>query len=721
MPDRYDREQGTISPMMFIGLGGVGSRIVDRVAGRAAALPNWEAQLRSLTVFISIDSNRLDLNQLSHIPVSNRIMIGGFDRRAAVEGFRRAEKSEALQWLDPLFEPRRGLNPGAGQIRVDSRLGFFFHSPMIAQRPREVVSNTLASGIIWRQSNPKNYDVYIYSTLAGGTGSGTFLSMAYLVRKIIDDTREWRPRVVANLLLSTLLADVVGWDLHRDIHANTYAALKELEHMTRLNYRQERETGRSTEPFAFWNDENATRISQVESAPFFLSFIYDRPANFRVPDVESVIADAAFLQVFTPNIANTSAALDNYEKHLGELTRLPFEISGLRNGYAKSYGAMGAAALVLPAAGLLDYCSLRFAAEAVRSQLTFGVDRVAPADGRARAMARLAVDYSAPSFLAMGDEGCARVVNSAFLESVQELARQDARQELKDGYWYQLVESVDKGRITGTDEKGEVQHAESVLAQVRRKLEEARRPLILKVSIKERAFTFHKEGVNQYTEFVSRLKEEIRAARVLLEQGLAGLRRSAGEGEVIAELRLDPMSDRYVVLRLLEECERKWIPEAQKQFDLAKLKDINDPKVNDRLEEEYRSLQQTATESTWAKLNPFNKDQAFYAARDQAQDSHRSVASGARRLFDAEVQLSQYRELLSWLQKRSRQYARLARHMNRLVMNLEQQAEDMRRGQSASPRFALSVEVFETLEEPTEGVISARSTATRWPRQFRAS
>jgi hypothetical protein len=695
-------DQGTIIPTMFIGLGGTGSRIVDRIAERAQQLPKWKTQMQPLTVFLSLDTNRLDQNRLAHIPLGNRMLMGAFDKRTVLDGYRRSKNVQALQWLDPAYEPRKGVKPGAGQIRVESRLSFFYHSPQIYQRLKQLMNETLAPGITWRQSLPKNYNVYIYTSLAGGTGSGCFLSMAYLIHKVIEDTNEWQPRVISNLLLSTLLLDVVGKDLHSDMHANSYAALKELEHMTKLNYKQERDTGRSKEQFAFWNDESAAAISEVRDSPFFLSFIYDRPSKFSITNIESVIGDAAFLQVFTPNIGHMAGALDNYEKHLEELTRLPGEMRGVGKGYAKNYGVMGAAAIVLPANDLLEYSALRFAAEAVRSQITFGVDHSDPADDRARALARLAVNYSDPQFLAMGDEGRDRVINHAFLESVREMARQDERQGLKDGYWFQLVESVDQGRVTGVDEKGEVQRGESLMDVVRRKLDEQRRPLIQRVSIRERAFVFHKEGVSQYTEIVARLKEDVRAARVIVETGLAGLRRSATEGEVIAELKLDPITQRYLVLQMLEECETKWIPEAQRQYEQARQRDITDSRVSDRFDEEYKSLQDVAAAKRWHPFGDRNED--FLAAREQAQDNYRSVASGTRKLFDAEVQLAQYRELLSYLQGRSRQYARLARHMNKLVMDLEQRAEDLRRGQGGESRFALSVEVFETLEEPRQRI-----------------
>ena len=58
--------------------GGVGSRIVDRIAGRSALLPNWESQLRPLTSFVSIDTNELDQHKLRNIPEGNRLNIGLF-------------------------------------------------------------------------------------------------------------------------------------------------------------------------------------------------------------------------------------------------------------------------------------------------------------------------------------------------------------------------------------------------------------------------------------------------------------------------------------------------------------------------------------------------------------------------------------------------------------------------------------------------------------------
>jgi hypothetical protein len=701
MAESFRSAQGTIVPKIFIGMGGSGSRVVDRIAALASRLPNWDAQLRPLTAFLSVDTNRLDQNKLQCIPAGNQLLIGAFDKPTIIDGYRRNNNQQALHWLDKAYQPRKGRTPGAGQIRVESRLGFFHQSPIIRKRLTEIVDSVLEAGITWRQTG--DIYVYLFSTLAGGTGSGSFLSMAYLMDDVIRNAGDWQPRIISNLMLSTLLIDVVGKDLHSGIHANTYAALKELEHLTKLNYKQVRDEGRTRESFAYWFDESADQPPAVEKPPFFLSLIFDRPANFALGPYETTIGDASFLQLFTPNIDYMASALDNYEKNLADLTQFPGDLRNVGLGYTKNFGCMGACALTLPGGDLLEYCSLRFAAEAVRSQITFGVDARQGDDDRARALAKIAINYADPKFLSMGDEGRHRAINKAFLDSVREMARQDAVQELKEGFWFQLVESVDEGRIAGNDAKGEVLRNESTLALVRRKLEEDRRTVINKVSIKERSFSFHKEGVNTYQELVSRLKDEIRAARVLVEQGIQGLKRSAAEGEVVAGLKLDPITERYLVLRLLEETEQKWIPEAQKQFDAARTKDIGNSAVSDRLEENYKSLQQAASEEGLLG-RILKRDQAFYNARDEAQEYYRSVGAAARKVFDSEACLGQLRELLAYLQERAQQYATLAQHMNRLVNDLGQRAEELRRGQGGDPRLALSVEVFETLDEPRERI-----------------
>lgn len=695
MSEDYRTAQGSVIPTMFIGMGGVGSRIVDRIAAQARLLPNWTAQLEPLTAFVTVDTNELDQHKLVHVPPGNRLNIAAFDKAKVIEGYRRSKNELVLQWLNVGYQPRPGFKPGAGQIRVESRVGFAFYSAKIKQRLGQVVQATLRPNITWRQSSPPKYYVYLFCSLAGGTGSGSFLSMAYLVSQVIEE-QHWQPRVVGNFLLSTLLLDKVGPELHGDIHANTYAALKELEHLTKLDYKQEKQRGRDSEPFVFCVEDNAREVPRVKTRPFFMSFLFDRPAHVSLPDSETAIADASYLQIFTPIMDNLAGELDNYEKNIEQLTTFPGDLRDVGHGYTKNFGAMGAVAMALPGRELLDYCALRFAAEGVRSQITFGVSPEGGDDDRARGLAKLAVDYGDPKFRSMGEEGRDKAIHQAFVDSVLEMGRQDERAGLTDGYWLDLVQSVDLGRVAGVDEKGEIRRAESRIQEISRKLGEARNTLMNKVSIKERALVFHKEGVNQYIDAVNRLVEDVRVARVVVDEGTKGLAASAREGEAISELKLDPVAERYLVLRLLRIVESEWIPAAEAARDKAKLRDITNPNQREKIEKgNYDTMQQHASSR---KL--FGGDKAFLDAREQAQEELRGAAMAARKLFFTEIELSQTRALHEYLRNRARQYARLAARMEGLVQDLEIDAERRRRGEGEGIDLSLRVEVLETLDEP---------------------
>ena len=74
---------------------------------------------------------------------------------------------------------------------------------------------------------------FVYGSIAGGTGSGSFVPIAYLLKELIR-AQGWIPKVYGTLIFPSLFLNDVPGALHRDINANGYAALKELEHMMKL-------------------------------------------------------------------------------------------------------------------------------------------------------------------------------------------------------------------------------------------------------------------------------------------------------------------------------------------------------------------------------------------------------------------------------------------------------------------------------------------------------
>jgi hypothetical protein len=135
------------------------------------------------------------------------------------------------------------------------------------------------------------------------------------------------------------------------------------------------------------------------------------------------------------------------------LTHFPGENRNVGQGYTKNFGAFGTAALVLPAAELLEYCALRFAGEALRRQITFGTGADS-SDQRERALDRLKINYDDAAFRNLDESARHERINDSFLSCVQTLAKFDSDAGMKDGYWNRMVEAVDRGQLKHGDAGG---------------------------------------------------------------------------------------------------------------------------------------------------------------------------------------------------------------------------------------------------------------------------
>src|SRR5262249_13929156 len=156
-------------------------------------------------------------------------------------------------------------------------------------------------------------------------------------------------------------------------------------------------------------------------------------------------------------------------------------------------------------------------------------------------------------------------------------------------------------------------------------LDEERKPIVDKVSIKPRPFVFTQEAVNQYQELLTKLKEDIRLSGQAVEAGKERLKATAREGAYIGGVQPPPtpMQERYLVIQLLKLCDSKLIPEAADQAEKAKAKSLANGGVQERLEKE---LPTTLAEAAGAKrYGFFRDDEGFHAVRNSAQTEHQDV------------------------------------------------------------------------------------------------
>src|SRR5690606_16183170 len=119
--------------------------------------------------------------------------------------------------------------------------------------------------------------VFVYFSVAGGTGSGAFIPFSYLVRDALGDKRS---RVFGFAILPEAFEVVAG--KNRDgIYANGYAALKELEHLMRLDTSA---AGVGAESTLHYDPRNKNK-RVVSRRPYDLVYLVDRPASYSVDEV----------------------------------------------------------------------------------------------------------------------------------------------------------------------------------------------------------------------------------------------------------------------------------------------------------------------------------------------------------------------------------------------------------------------------------------------------
>jgi hypothetical protein len=229
-------QTGTLFPVVVIGVGGAGGEIVGRLH-RALRRRFGPAALPHLRL-LAVDTDAAALRQLSD---------GAPDGLAPTEVFHaalnrpsyylRGEGPAGVEaWLGASTLYKLPRNPGPAGHRAFGRLAFCDHAARLARHlraeldacsaPAALAAAAEATGLDIRSQQPR---VYVVASLAGGTGSGMFLDVAYLARAVLRDVGELSPRVNGVFLVPDD-ADAAG-----PSPANTYAALSELEYFSGAN------------------------------------------------------------------------------------------------------------------------------------------------------------------------------------------------------------------------------------------------------------------------------------------------------------------------------------------------------------------------------------------------------------------------------------------------------------------------------------------------------
>ncbi len=355
-----------VCPMLFVGMGGAGCRMVERIAGHLRGRPDYKERFKDLVKFAMIDSNVNDLEGYREV-ANATFLISDFEKEEyanLASGKKFLEPQQYFtQWVPSDYRFRSGDTSGAGQIRIESRLGVYYQMKhkQFVPRFRSLLESLKSHENGHRRLDSDEIRIVLCYSVAGGTGSGCHLPVAYMLRDQADDLG--KPTLIGVAVLPAVFEDKVG--VNKDgVFANGYAALKETEHLMKLGAPDSRFFPEKGIEFHYNPADESKRT--VHARPFDFLYLIDKPESFSVPEPVDAAADGLYLQFFSPLYGAQLSDYDNYTQYQRFLVPEDFEEGGIP-GFSTFYGSYGCAVLLVPVPGLVEYCSQAAALALIRA------------------------------------------------------------------------------------------------------------------------------------------------------------------------------------------------------------------------------------------------------------------------------------------------------------------------------------------------------------------
>jgi hypothetical protein len=307
-------EERPLRPTLFIGLGGSGIKILTRFRMRLFerfGSPDYYP----IFGFLGIDCDKpfLDTGGLGDNPShplepNERVDISMSEAQiAALMGDLQGRYHHFDEWLPNTARNKGnvGLLDGAGMRRPMGRMPFIYHIDVIRTRivekinqitSKETLEAAFRRGVAKpaaTSSQQQGVEVVIVGSVAGGTGSGTFLDCAFLVRHC---SRSGLLKAeVGEVRGMLLLPDVFEEKLTKPADrartfANGYGALRELEYFN----------GLTVQPFSTRSWNLGGPLEEIREQPFQVTYVFSRDNGNALTDPEEVydlVADALSFSV----------------------------------------------------------------------------------------------------------------------------------------------------------------------------------------------------------------------------------------------------------------------------------------------------------------------------------------------------------------------------------------------------------------------------------------
>jgi len=385
MPD--SEQVGTIHPTVYIGLGGTGKEVLLRL--RRRFYERWGKPSLECTRFLWFDTDSRDVWAKGEEMRQMDLELKFEDGREAVslltgkvgEAYGRFLRSKKQfkyihDWLHPEVDVfGADITDGAGGIRAIGRLAFFSQVTSIETKLKEAV-NLVTEDVIQRTRKllpnsifDPQVQVYVIFSVAGGTGGGIFLDMAFMLRKLALEGLPIERIIGVMALPNVYFMDTLDERAHRS-HGSAYSALKELEYYSRRIRAQSSEGDDESSTVDFrveWEPGYPDR--PIMGPPFGTLYVFEMFNEFPVRASDRVelfemtsdwlllnFLPGPFTQQKTTEFANIKPLLAGAVKN-----EISVGDSILSQLYSRRYAAFGMSKIEVPIESVREACACRLA------------------------------------------------------------------------------------------------------------------------------------------------------------------------------------------------------------------------------------------------------------------------------------------------------------------------------------------------------------------------
>jgi hypothetical protein len=386
------REQ--IRPTLIIGLGGTGKKCLLKIRRRFFDRYGDLDRFPSVA-YLYLDTDTNDIGTVTeaggHKLVAEAIDLANDEKVnitvASTAPYVDNPKAtpHVADWFYPNLRDKGDLVQGAGAIRPYGRLAFFHNYDRVRtaiekaiqritdQRAREVTQN---SGL--RVVADNSVDVFIVGSIAGGTGSGTLLDTTFLVKHIAPGAKRYGFVVLPRAFGPRFASE--------SRYANSYAALKEINHYThRADANRVMKVGEMKSLHNFqvqWSLNEDVR--QIPGPPFHYLYLVDA-ANERgittdADGVYEMMADAIFYEFGMNDFGSQKRSIrDNTDQYLCKVALPPDEDgANVNRPQPKHYSSFGLARITFPVESVRGACAAMIGQKAVGLWERAGENPVSP-------------------------------------------------------------------------------------------------------------------------------------------------------------------------------------------------------------------------------------------------------------------------------------------------------------------------------------------------------